>query len=296
MVSMQFRLLALLSLAARVARSNNVNLLNDIPVDTIMDEGTTFVLKWEWDGDATGVGILDMASFKIGDVDSSMTYQLEDKLNLTMGRYPWVVKPPKGRATLDWYCSLGISYNDGFQSISGRSFRIKASPSPSTTSATRTATSTTSSTRSTGTETNSFDQQMPGESSSSSSNNKLPPGSLAGIIVGAILGGVVVVTAISLVAYYRGKAAREKMDSTTTSSEAGSKGGADTQTGRPGAGAVEAQYYLKPELEATTGAERVYYELDSRHLIQEVDASSKPTELDSNARSELSGDSRGEPR
>lgn len=75
---MQFHLLALLALAAApVARSSAVNLLNDIPVDIIMDEGTTFVLKWGWDGDATATGILDMYSFTLDDSGESMTYTLE---------------------------------------------------------------------------------------------------------------------------------------------------------------------------------------------------------------------------
>ncbi|KAI0467476.1 hypothetical protein F4859DRAFT_245770 [Xylaria cf. heliscus] len=285
MVSIQLHLLGIVALAATLAQSNSVNLLNDIPVNTIMDEGTTFVLKWEWDGDATGVGILNMVSFKIGDLDSSMTYRLEDKLNLTMGRYPWVVKQPEGRDTLDWYCSLGINYNNGSESTSGRSFRIRASPSSSTTSATRNATSTstsTSSASSTGTGTNSTGEPKSGSSSSTSSSNKLPAGAVVGVTVGAIVGAGAFATLIGLVVYYRRKARREKKALTISDTT-------DTKK-RHDASIGEAQY-LKPELEAA-GAERAWYELDGAHLIREVDASSKPTELDSIVRSELSGDTR----
>ncbi|KAI0552336.1 hypothetical protein F4679DRAFT_535319 [Xylaria curta] len=286
MASIQFHLFALLALAATLARSDSVDLLNDIPVNTIMDEGTTFVLMWSWDGDATGVGKLDMSSFMIGDLNSSMDYILEDKLNLTMGRYPWIVTPPKGRDTLDWYCSLGITYDGGYQGTSGRSFRIRAKPSPSTTSAAMNSTSTmtTSSASGTGTQINAPDQQMPGDSRGS---NKLPAGTLAGIIVGVIVGVGIFTTLIGLVVYYRRKATREKKV-LATSDAAGL--GADSKKDTD----VNTQYF-KPELEAA-GAERVYHELDGAHLVQEVDAPSHPTELDSNARSELSGDSRREPR
>ncbi len=77
MVGVQVPVLATLALVATVARSNSVNLLNDIPVDTIMDEGTTFVLKWEWDGDSTGIGELDMYLFTLDDSGTSQTNILE---------------------------------------------------------------------------------------------------------------------------------------------------------------------------------------------------------------------------
>ncbi|KAI0855324.1 hypothetical protein F4860DRAFT_521660 [Xylaria cubensis] len=287
MASTQFHLLALLALIAPLARSDSVDLLNDIPVNTIMDEGTTFVLMWSWDGDVTGVGQLDMSSFMIGDVNSSMDYILEDKLNLTMGRYPWVVTPPKGRDTLDWYCSLGITYDGGFQGTSGRSFRIKAKPSPSTTTSAvmnSTSTMTMSSASGTGTQMNAPDQQMPGDSRGS---GKLPAGTLVGIIVGAIVGVGIFATLIGLVMYYRRKATREKKGLQTPDAgnlDVNAKKDPDVNT-----------QYFKPELEAA-GAERVYHELDGARSVQEVDAPSYPTELDSNARSELSGDTRREPR
>ncbi|KAI1748119.1 hypothetical protein F4782DRAFT_551253, partial [Xylaria castorea] len=197
MISIQFHLPALLVLAAMLALGNSVNLLDDIPVNTIMDEGTTSVFKWEWDGDATGVGQLDMSSFRIGDLSSGMDYQLE-----------------------------GITYSDGYQSTSGRSFRIKAKPSLSTTSATRNATSTTTSASGAGMETSATDQQQ--MSGDSSSPTKISAGTLAGIIVGVIAGVVIFATLIGLVVYYRRKAIREKKDLKKTS-DVGSGLGADAK-------------------------------------------------------------------
>ncbi|KAI8946335.1 hypothetical protein F4801DRAFT_593436 [Xylaria longipes] len=251
MVSMQFHLLGLLSLAATVARSDSVTFQNNLPANTIMDEGTTFVVKWAWDGDATGVGQLAMSSFKKGDTSSIMTY---NKLNLTDGRYPWVVTAPQGRDTLDWYCSLAITYDNGLQSTSGRSFRINANASPSTTTG-ATSTSTSSPTSTTG-------RQTSGKGSSSK-KKRLSAGTLAGIIVGVVAGVVVIAILAGLVVYYRRKARREMKDVTTTTT---TPDGAGADTKSPDGNAAEAQY-LKPEP-------------DQRHRE------------DSNAvRSELSGDS-----
>ncbi|KAI0439083.1 hypothetical protein F4803DRAFT_554435 [Xylaria telfairii] len=308
---MQFHLLMLLALAAApVALSSAVNLLNDIPVDTIMDEGTTFVLKWGWDGDANATGILDMASFTLDDSGESMTYTLEDKLNLTMGSYPWRVKAPKGRDTLSWYHSLGITYNDGFQSTSGRSFQIRVAPSSS--SSTTTATPTTATTMSSATspagDTRTTPQPTSGESSGGDKSNKLGAGAIAGVVVGGIAGIGIFATLIGLVVYYRRKAQREKkLDPTTVPDEPDMKGNpdadADAQYLKPELDAVYAQYmkpeldavdaqYLKHELDAN-GAERVYYELDSTHLVLEVEGPVHLPELDSNARSARSGENRG---
>ncbi|KAI3330675.1 hypothetical protein F4824DRAFT_333267 [Ustulina deusta] len=274
MVGVQVPVLATLALVATVARSNSVNLLNDIPVDTIMDEGTTFVLKWEWDGDSTGIGELDMYLFTLDDSGTSQTNVLEDKLNLTMGRYPWVVEATTGHKTLDWYCSLGITYNGGFSSISGRSFRIRASTTPSSTS-TR-ATSTSSSTSITGSPTTS----TPVESSQpASSSAGLSGGVVAGIVVGVLAGVGIFAALVGLIIYYRRKSQREEKKTAPDPSS-----GAEKRDGN----AVEAQYQ-KPELDAAE-PERVYYELDGARQTLEVDASVHPTELDSNSRSELPGD------
>ncbi|TGJ87600.1 hypothetical protein E0Z10_g1163 [Xylaria hypoxylon] len=275
MLGIRFPRLAMLALVAAVARSNSVNLLNDIPVNTIMDEGTTFVLKWEWDGDASGVGQLDMSSFTLDGSGTAQNDILEDKLNLTMGRYPWVVKAAKGQRTLSWYHSLGISYNGGFNSISGRSFRIRASSTPSSTTTTS-ATSTSSSTSSTGSPTSTSNEPSQSPSSTSSGLNG---GAIAGTVVGALAGVGILATLLSLVVYYRRKLQREDK---ATSDPAGVS--ADRKSGD----AVEA-HYQKPELDAA-GPGRVYYELDSTQLIQEVDTPLNPSELDSNARSELDGD------
>lgn len=67
----------LLLLLATAVRGDDVHLLNDIPVGTVMDEGSTFVLLWDWDGDATGVGKLNMYSFSASSLDDSVTYVLE---------------------------------------------------------------------------------------------------------------------------------------------------------------------------------------------------------------------------
>lgn len=80
MVSIRFRApgaLAVLVLVAAVARSASITLLNDIPVGLVLDEGSTFVLKWDWDGDASIAGKLSLYSFNITDTDSSRIDVLE---------------------------------------------------------------------------------------------------------------------------------------------------------------------------------------------------------------------------
>lgn len=222
-----------------------------------------------------------------------------------MGRYPWRVKPPKGRDTLDWYCSLGITYNDGFQSTSGRSFRIRASPSSSSSSSSTTSTTTSTMATTMSTATSTTAQPTSGESSGSNKSNNLGAGAIAGVVVGGIAGIGVFATLIGLVVYYRRKALREKkLDSTMTTTTPDEPGAAaavtadtkgnpnvDTQYLKPELDAVYAQY-MKPELEANGGTERVYYELDGAHLILEVEGPVHLPELDSNARSDPSGNNR----
>ncbi|KAI0540406.1 hypothetical protein GGR58DRAFT_499211 [Xylaria digitata] len=274
--------LAMLALIATVARSNYVNPLNDIPVNTIMDEGTTFVLKWEWDGDASGVGELHMSSFTLGDSSSSQYHILEDKLNLTDDRYPWVVKAAKGQRTLDWYHSLGITYNGGFNSISGRSFRIRAASTPSSSTTTTTsATSTSSSTSTTGPATSALSEPS---QSPSSGNPGLSGGAVAGIVIGSLAGAGIFASLLGLVVYYRRKSQREDNNKIASDPVAGG-GIADKKDGD----AVEAQYQ-KPELDAAAGPPRVFYELDGAQPVHEVDVPRNPSELDSNARAELDGD------
>lgn len=98
-------------------------------------------------------------------------------------------------------------------------------------------------------------------------------------MIGALAGVGIFATLIGLIVYYRRKSlqAKDKMSDASLGKD------------QKGPDATEAQYQ-KAELDAS-GAERVYYELDGTAQIQEVHAPSNPTELDSNARSELSGDS-----
>ncbi|KAI1275401.1 hypothetical protein F5Y07DRAFT_175446 [Xylaria sp. FL0933] len=290
MVGIRLAVLAILALVAPIARSNQITLTNNIPVNTTMNEGTTFVLAWEWDGDASGVGELDLLFFTLDDSATSQSSVLEDKLNLTIGRYPWVVTYPKGPRNIDWYCSLGITYNGGFESDSGRSFQVRPSALPSSTTSKR-PTSTSTSTSSTRSPTKTPD----GSSQSKSKSTGLSGGAIAGIVVGSLAGVGIFAALLGLVVYYRRKSQREEKKTTTEAtpdarSSSEKKDGGDAQ-------------YLKPELDAA-GSERVYYELDGAPPVQEVDAQGNPTELDSttrteldsNARSELSGDTTDGPR
>ncbi|KAI1154048.1 hypothetical protein F4825DRAFT_207629 [Nemania diffusa] len=280
MVSIRFQapaLVATLVLLATIALGDFINLLNDIPVNLTLDEGDTFVLKWTWDGAASVTGQLNLISFNTTDTDSSRVDVLEDKLNLTMGSYPWTVKTVDGRKTLDWYYSLEISYDtSGYTSVSGRAFHVKAKASPSSTasnatvSSTSTSTSTTPSATTTGSET-AAPQPAP------SGSSRLSGGALAGTVVGSLAGGGIFATLIGLVVYYRRKSLREK-ETASDASLGGDKKDID---------AAEARYQ-KAEL-AAAGTEKVFYELDGTTQIQEVNALSNPTELDSNARSELDG-------
>ncbi|KAI0101342.1 hypothetical protein GGR51DRAFT_333957 [Nemania sp. FL0031] len=274
MVRIRFRtpaVLAVLALTATVARSNDVTLQNGLPVGLIMEEGTTFVLKWDWDGGVSATGVLQLYSFDTNNTNSLEVDTLENKLNLTTGHYPWVVTTEKGRKTLDWYYSLGISW--GTSSVSGRSFQIKAKDDPSATTSSTASTSTTN-TGIIGSET-STPNTSPQPQTTSSSTSGLSGGAIAGIAIGALAGIGIFATLIGLVVYYRRKSQRGKRKE--TASESGSDVDKDKKE------AVEAQY-LKPELEAAE-AERACYELDGSHQIQPP-----LMELDSNARSELGSD------
>ncbi|KAI0432036.1 hypothetical protein F5Y09DRAFT_172816 [Xylaria sp. FL1042] len=276
MISVRLSVLAILALVITVARCNQITLTNNIPVNTTMNEGSTFVLTWEWDGDASGVGELDVYFFTLDDSATSQSSVLEDKLNLTMGRYPWVVTYPKGPRNIDWYCSLGITYNGGFESDSGRSFQVKPSAIPSTTT-TKHPKSTSTSTSSTGSPTTTSDNS----SQSKSSSTGLGGGAIAGIVVGSLAGVGIFAALLGLVVYYRRKSQRDEKKTAGAATAPDASSSSEKKD--------DGAQYFKPELDAA-GSERVYYELDGAPQVQEVDAEQIPIELDSNARSELSGD------
>lgn len=58
-----------------------------------MDEGSPFVLRWDWDGDATGGGRLEMYSFSESELDDSATYVLEGSVYLPICLFPFLFWP-----------------------------------------------------------------------------------------------------------------------------------------------------------------------------------------------------------
>lgn len=156
---------------------------------------------------------------------------------------------------------------------------IKALPQTSTTSSSSTTSTTPTSSTST---TSTFTQTPP----STSGAPGLKGGVLAGLIVGVIVavGGLIAVVAI--VVYYRRKKSRGENNS---GNKNGKDDGSSSALGDAGTARGGQEQYQKPELDAS-GTERAVYELDGAQRAQEVDAVAKPTELDSNVRSELAGD------
>ncbi|KAI1358674.1 hypothetical protein F5Y08DRAFT_109869 [Xylaria arbuscula] len=183
------------ALFATAARGATVKFMNKLATDSIMQEGTSFEVKWSWDGDASAVGALVLTTFMRDDKGSVMNNTIEDTLDLSKGSYPWTVKTMKGRRSLDWYYRMGINYDDGASWSSGRYFRIMStamSSSSTTSSPTSTSTSGTS----------------PGNSKHPS-NGAGASGISGGAIAGIVVGVGIIAALIGLVLYYRRRSRRE---------------------------------------------------------------------------------------
>ncbi|KAI0204162.1 hypothetical protein F4808DRAFT_370844 [Astrocystis sublimbata] len=121
MANIQYRLLVTFAVVIRIARGASLSLADGIVNGTILDEGTTYLLRWRYDGDSI-FGILDLSAIKINSKASHLTeqsqnYRLEDRLVLTADTWPWTVALPKDESLRiddpsDWYFSFKIFYND----------------------------------------------------------------------------------------------------------------------------------------------------------------------------------------
>ncbi|KAI0509208.1 hypothetical protein F5B22DRAFT_366066 [Xylaria bambusicola] len=255
MISTRLSLLAILALFVTAAQSASVSFTNGLPANSIMDEGTTFEVKWSWDGGKQATGQLVLTTFTQNNMNSAVNTTLEDKLNLAQESYSWVVMTSKGHKSLDWYYRFSIIYNGDASQASGRAFRINTASS-------------TSSTAGTGTATNS-----PGTSKDpSGESSSLSGGVIAGIVVGSVAGVGILAALVGLVLYYRRKSRRGETKGTDLPAP---KLGADTAISstpetRDGASlgiaaATAMPQYQKAELDA---AERqsISYELEARPI------------------------------
>ncbi|KAI1178946.1 hypothetical protein F4777DRAFT_41501 [Nemania sp. FL0916] len=284
-------LLATLVATAPVARAATVTLQNDLPDGLVLDEGSTFVVKWTWNGDATGIGMLNMTTFNASDVTNSQSAILEDKLNLTKGNYSWTVKPPDNRNSLDWSSKMVITYNAGANTVQGRPFKIRSPSASSSSSGLPTPTPPP--------QPSPKPPAKPGAPGTGGGKG-LSGGAIAGIVLGALVGVGVIATVVGLYVFrYRRKAQQTNTKTTTAGpglEESGAGGGVGGISGVGGGDSGKsstAQLYQKPELDA--GTETAFYELDAGiGAGQGQGAGAAPahaTELDStNPRVELAGD------
>lgn len=79
-------LLAAVALFAVVARGATVRFMNGLEANTIMDEGTSFEVKWSWDGADDAVGALVLTTFMRDNTGSIINNTIEGQSDCA-GRY-----------------------------------------------------------------------------------------------------------------------------------------------------------------------------------------------------------------
>ncbi|GAP92943.2 hypothetical protein SAMD00023353_8400160 [Rosellinia necatrix] len=304
------RLQHLASLAFLAASIESILVLQaNATADNVLVEGDVVALKWNWDGDSTGSGVL-----RLLDDEAGRIYTLEGvrPLNLASESYEWTVRLPTTVEGPVYH--LLIDYNDGANSSTSVLLSIAAPASssstikgglipdlgemttgitkgndndtrttePPTTSVTASPNATTTSpiASTSSNSSTSLGQDKPPSPGRGSSRPSLSGGTLAGIAIAAVAGAGAFAGLAGAAVYYRRQYLRGGKQQGTRAKPAG--GDAPGDEARPGG------LYSKAELALTGPAAR--YELDGTREPREVDAPSRPTELDSAARFELPGD------
>ncbi|KAI1264418.1 hypothetical protein F5Y18DRAFT_436835 [Xylariaceae sp. FL1019] len=302
-----------------------IEILTSIGVGDHLDQGATLNIKWDPNG-VTGEGYFKRNSWNMS--APSLTYQTDlvaDDLDMKSGRYSWTVEPSQDRYTDNWFYSLSISYNSGMRTANFYEFLINTYDSLlSSSSLGNTATSTTTSAASTSrAETSATDSatstkltstatdalstshstsaaQSPapsadsGEPKTDYKDGKSPVsrGTIIGAAVGAVVGVLIIIALSVLVFYYRQKSRNNDRQPsillTTRGDDRGGESHTVTANGSmtdfgAGADVKDAAKAQRPEF-------TIYYELDGRHDIQQMDAGWQPPELASKQiAAELSG-------